>query len=141
MVGNNNPMTASTTATARSRKSGLEVEINVSDGARRIVQSKKPPSRKVREKGGAALSRLLCVGDYEVDGAGLVGGYGDGLLPGSRFGEDGALYAAFGEDVVGLLFAAEAPTFVPGDDLVGPGRHVGELEVSNFVGDGVVRMS
>jgi hypothetical protein len=46
----------------------------------------------------------------------------------------------FGEHVVGLLFAGQAPAFMPGYDLIRSGRHVGELEVSTLVSDGVVGM-
>ena len=53
-------------------------------------------------------------------------------------GENGALDAVFGQNVIGLFFAGEAPAFMPGHDLIGSGGDVGKLEASALVGDGVV---
>src|SRR5271156_3826997 len=83
---------------------------------------------------------FLLVSDHEIDCARLISVNLDWFLPSFRFGEDGALYAAFGENVIGLLLASETPALVPGDDLIGAGRDVGEFKAAALVGNRVVRM-
>src|ERR1700722_11368975 len=83
---------------------------------------------------------LLLAADYEVHRARLIWGDGYGFFPGFWFGEERAAHSLFRQDVVGLLASQDSPAFVPGNDLIGSGRNVGELELSAVVGDGVVRM-
>jgi len=62
------------------------------------------------------------------------------FLPCAGIGEEWPLHGLLGQDVVDFFLTREAPAFMPGDDLVGAGGNVGELEASALVGYGVVRM-
>src|SRR5579859_2648957 len=80
----------------------------------------------------------LFVRNHELYCAWLIRTDRDGLLPSFGLGENRALDAVFGQDVIRLLFAEQVPSFMPGDDLVGTRRDVGEFEASGLVGDGIV---
>ncbi len=90
---------------------------------------------------GVPLSnRPLLVRDHEADCARLIATYRHGFFPRPGFREQWALDAAFGENVVGVFLAEQIPAFMPGHDLVGSRRHVGELEIPALVRHGIVGM-
>ena len=45
-----------------------------------------------------------------------------------------------GQNVIGLLFAGQPPSFMPSHDLVSAGRDIGELEAAALIGDRVIRV-
>jgi hypothetical protein len=79
------------------------------------------------------LPLSLLVRQHEADCAHLIAGHAHGFFPGCGLGEQRALDAAFGENIVGVLLAKQIPAFMPGHDLVGTRRHVGELEISALI--------
>src|ERR1035438_10392190 len=70
----------------------------------------------------------------------LMGKNRDRFAPDYGIGENGALHADLGHDVIERALANHPPPLMPGNDFVFAGRYLGQLEVASLIGHRIVGM-
>ena len=82
----------------------------------------------------------LFLRDHEVHKGSLTSIHVDGLFPSSGFAKNGPLNCLLAKDIHGILSSQHMPSFVPRNNFIITGRHIGKLEPAVLAGNCVVRV-